>query len=240
VVVEESPTPSPVAPPVPSGPTPKHWKVLLDLREERSAGRGSPPDREAETVLKQVFADSEGRLKLGEECADEKFRPGVVSSARGAFTAPHARQVVYLINEGWCNVPESPSRLAVFQGGKMVVNAENVGIFLDKLTDLDGDGVQELVVSWYSARFGAGMTGTSLVRVSGDEVDVIKDFGQSRTSICEMALEEKGVEAKVLYYVPGPAGTMPVEFHDEDYAAPCPGHGAAAFVIKARDGVAFK
>jgi hypothetical protein len=218
--------------------------VLLDFRAD--TGAASPvSDDEAEKVLRRVYPQPE-RLRPGQECVDDgAFIPTVVGRASGSFTAPKRKQTAYFINEGWCSFPggESPGAVAVFEGRKLVATAHMVaGYFLEKLVDLDQDGMDELLISWRSYRFGAGTTGTSLVSLAGGEATDIRDFGETLVRECDDtgALEAKGIEASVLYYVPAGPGSMPEEYHVEGYTASCEARGPSGFKLVSRDGQDLK
>lgn len=236
-----APSPSPLPATPPTGFTQEHWRILIDLRTHRTGHWATLSDAAAEKILARVYPQPE-RLRPGQQCDDNyTFQPVIVGEASGSFTGPGRKQTAYFIKEGWCSVPggESPGAVAVFEGGQLVASVDEVsGLFLEELVDLDQDGIHELLISWKSTRFGAGTTGTSLVSLARGEWEEIHDLGEVLVRECDDtgALEPKGVEAKVLYYVPAPPGTMPTQYHEERYAAACDARGPSDFKLVSRDG----
>jgi hypothetical protein len=92
------------------------------------------------------------------------------------------------------------------------------------LTDLDEDGVQELLLSGGTFHMGELQQGARLVDMAGGRLRVLLDFQQTLYDVCdnEFLKDARRVEAAVIYYVPGPKGRFP-DLHREDYHAACDG-----------------
>src|SRR4030095_520246 len=127
---------------------PGEERRLLNRLFPKYLKRGQRCDESAE------FTKSEEDVKAGQ------FRPAVESVARGAFTKAGLQETAYLIGLWECHVGRFWTyRLVVVSGNQIVFNQEAPARLIRKVTDLDGDGLQELLLE-------GGGTGTGITETN--------------------------------------------------------------------------
>lgn len=146
----------------------------------------------------------------------------------GSFTAANVQEVAYVIRGSGAGRAQTridmgnDARLVVFSGSRVVANAPFYGIGVLKTSDLNRDGVDELLL--YAGATGTGETVTSaeLVEVKGGRLRVIKDFGTVESiSGCDSGEESGGRHVTaIIRYAPAKAGAFP-RFRVEFYQCAC-------------------
>jgi hypothetical protein len=148
--------------------------------------------------------------------------------AEGAFTAPGAKQIAYLIDTRAGSPADNfgPKYLAIFNGDTYVTDfpLKNYSLILQPL-ELNKDGLNELLLAYDYMQMGVHMQSAGLVDVNKGKLRVIRDLGIVYQDNCG-ANDQNGVEnASVI--LSGVAGTN--QFPDlriDNYGAPCGTEGA--------------
>lgn len=207
-----------------SGPA-SGGKLLFDYREPHH-GQPSLSDAERARIVAAVKKKVEWEDADGESDADDEI--WINSVVPGAFTRPGARETAYMLQPGGPRAMEPHSTmdtvLAVFSGKKLVAAAQAAGWnFILTAADVDGDGVDELLVDGSFMTFGVLMTSARLVRLKDDDLETVHDFGGVYEGGC--AGPTNGVLAAVLRYDPPAKGDTPA-FRADVWGAPCGPEGA--------------
>jgi hypothetical protein len=211
--------------------------VLYDFRREPQDNPPKLMPGERERILSAVF---KSYLKSADDCksvddaGDDylaaarkagQIVPDVVSVATGAFTAPGEQQTAYIISVGECNASHADNygtkRLAIFSGPKLVADVDTdfqSGIL--RTLDLNGDGVNELLLVGGDINQGIAVDVATLVDFQGGQLRTIKDFGMTREDACASGSSGSEVRASIIGYTPSAKGQMP-EFHVDNYRARC-------------------
>ncbi|MFL6284452.1 MAG: hypothetical protein ACJ74Q_15010 [Pyrinomonadaceae bacterium] len=218
-----------------------HWLILACLisfvpaRSAQEAGtsvlydfiRTRPPYDEPQLSPQQVSKVLNAALGAGwRRRADSISISQIVT---GSFTAANVQEVAYVIRgSGATNAQTridmgNDARLVVFSGSRVVANAPFYGIGVLKTSDLNRDGVDELLL--YAGATGTGETVTSaeMVEVKGKRLRVIKDFGTVESiSGCYGGDEDSGGRhvTSIIRYAPAKVGAFP-RFRVEFYQCAC-------------------
>lgn len=213
-------------------------QVLHDFRKETPSESPKLSPAVEKKVLSAVFSsylESEKGCKEVEtpEDGDELeaarkaglFVPAVSTMVTGSFTAAGERQTAYLILVGECNYTHATSfgskRLAVFSGDKLVADADtNFRNGVLRISDLNNDGVNELLLGAFDMNQGIEVEVATLVEFSGGQLRVISDFGKTSENSCNSGISGSDMKASVISYAPATKGKMP-EFRVDNYRAEC-------------------
>jgi len=151
--------------------------------------------------------------------------PAIIDLATGTFTAAGEEQIAYIISVGECNASHADNfgskRLAIFAGNKLVLNADldfKSGIL--KKTDLDSNGIDELLLLGGDMNQGILIEIAALVTVRNRRVVVVQDFKKVLEDSCASLMRGSGIEASVIFLGPARSGQMP-DFQVENYRAGC-------------------
>jgi hypothetical protein len=219
--------------------TPKTNQVLFDFRQDKRGSIAKIPAAMQRTVLAKVF-----RKYLADESkCNSNFEPGnagdylkaqrnagqivptIVDQATGSFTAPGQTQTAYLISVGECGASHADNfgtkRMAIFNGNQLVaeVDTEFRSSILHK-TDLDADGVDELLMATSDMNQGVIIEIAALVNFKNGRMNLVNDFGQVVEDSCGTAMPGSESTAAVLSY-PGGASTGMPKFRIDHYKATC-------------------
>jgi len=215
--------------------------VLYDARDRGKLPAGVEREPKlAPEVEKLVLSSlSPGYKVRREDCQGaEDVLFHVTASATGAFTAPGAKQAVYVVASGPCDAtfPEAieASHLVVVDGDKVVLLASGktklapgesppfYGTEIRAVTDVDQDGASELLVTSRAAA-GAEEVGR-LYALTGGAIKRLRAFTAVYRDGCAGGAQGK-VQAQVIHYVPrAKEGTS--QYSAELYEAACPASGA--------------
>ena len=154
-----------------------------------------------------------------------QFVPSILDSAFGSFTAAGKTEVAYLISVGECNASHADNygskRLAIFAGQELIANFDiNFNSSILRKTDLNGDGINELLLSTGDMAQGTLIETATLYSFENGKPAVIEDFGQVTEDSCASGMP--GSEAKAVALEIGVAGPgkMP-KFKIDNYVSPC-------------------
>ncbi|HKR14779.1 MAG TPA: hypothetical protein VJT15_22120 [Pyrinomonadaceae bacterium] len=151
--------------------------------------------------------------------------PSVAELVTGSFTAPGRSETAYVIYVNECNASHADNfgskRVAIFSGQELVadVDADFKGSFVRK-TDLDGDGVDELLMTGGDMSQGVLMEIASLVEFRNGRRRVIEDFGTVVEDSCASGFPGSSSKASAISYSVTEPGKMP-KMHIDNYESPC-------------------
>ncbi|HEX8845242.1 MAG TPA: protein kinase [Pyrinomonadaceae bacterium] len=159
---------------------------------------------------------------------DEMSSATVSAVAEGSFTQAGAKQTAYIIDthSGTAANNGGPKYLAIFSGETYVVDVPvpNLSLIL-QIYDLNRDGVNELLLGYYQKQMGQIIEWAKLVQLAQGQLRIIKDFGTTYASMCEVSPEKNpGTAASAIFYAMAAAGQMP-ELRVDNYQAACAPEG---------------
>lgn len=123
------------------------------------------------------------KIQSAEELPDAK----IIASATGAFTASGARETAYIVTRDGDSQAESPGtkKLAVFAADKLVVALDIQGDKeILKTTDLNLDGINELLLSGGVTRQGETNVALRLVELRGRTLKEIYTVSDAYSDNC--------------------------------------------------------
>lgn len=216
----------------------KGRQVLLDFRQDRV---GKTPKITANTqrlVLSKVFRKYlTDENKCSQDFADGgedylaaarkagQIVPSVSESITGSFTAPGQVQTAYVIYTGECGASHADNfgskRVAIFSGQQLVadVDSDFMSAFVRK-TDLDGDGVDELLMTSGDMAQGTLIQMATLVEFKNGRRRVIEEFGTVVEDSCASGFPGSSSKASVLSMSDFAPGKMP-KLRIDNYVANC-------------------
>ena len=213
-------------------------QALYDFRMQRQDSPPTLAPADERRILSAVF---KSYLESADDCkgietpvSDDylasarkagQIVPGVVSMATGSFTAAGEQQTAYIIAVDECNASHADNygtkRLAVFSGQKLIADVDtDFKREILRTSDLNGDGVNELLLSGGDMNQGIAVGVAALVELHEGKLRVIKDFSKTEENSCESGLSDSNAMASVIFYTPAAKGKMP-DFHVDNYRAKC-------------------
>ncbi len=195
--------------------------IMFDFRAET---RNNPPRITAATSKQVLGAVFRKYLTDARYCKEDvetsgaedylaamrnagQFAPSILDLATGSFTAPGENQIAYVISVGECNASHADNfgskRLAIFSGNKLVLNEDldfKSGIL--KKTDLDANGIDELLLLGGDMNQGILIETSALVTVRNRKVVVLQDFKKVFEDSCASLIRGSGIQASVIFLGP--------------------------------------
>jgi len=225
------------------------------LHDFRTTSTSQPPKISAavqKSVLSKVFRKylTDGRRcnpNFSPEGTDDflkaarnagQIAPSIIDSTTGSFTATGQMQTAYLISVSECGASHADNfgsdRVAIFNGQQLVADfdADFKSSFLRKL-DLDGDGIDELLMSSGYMNQGTLTESAVLVNFKGGKWNVVEDFAQVNEDACASGFPGASVRTSVISYSGVFTGGMP-KFQQENYEASCKTPKRWKFVSKGK------
>jgi hypothetical protein len=211
-------------------------KLLFDYRASRDNPAPTLSDEARRNLLSAVFPhylDNETECEVYYEQKDlEAARnsgqivPELLARAAGSFTRSGARQMAYLIKVGECMAQTrsyfGTYRLAIFENDRLIAaDRSPYGDFLDAVIDVDGDNIEEILISGCGSGTGVVTCSASLLSIAGGTLRTIRDFSRVYWDGCLSIFPEPGITATVIMYAPG----RPPQFFEHPYEAACPAEG---------------
>ena len=243
--VQQPPTPPSTAPqaeqraPLPTASPPARTGIVPQARPAAAPSRGFTydpsknerdprvrdrvPREEANAVLRAVFPrflidedQCESVNSLEEARARGQIVPRVDAAVAGFFTAPHARETLYLVAVGECFATHAENwgtkRAVVLRDGRVVANTEIDGSnSIAKIVDSDGDGIEEIVFSGGFFSQGSLELWASWQEFRGGQLTTIADFGTVLEDSCENGLGPGSFEYTVVHAARELNGTMRID-----------------------------
>lgn len=216
----------------------KSKQVLFDFRQDRAEKSVRITAATQRMVLSKVFR----RYLSDENKCSQNFAggsddylaaarkagqivPSVAAAETGSFTAPGQTQTAYVIWTGECGATHADNygskRVAIFSGQQLVADIDNEfnGHIIRK-TDLNGDGVDELLVSASDMGQGTMIEVAELVEFRNGRRRVIEDFGTVVEDSCASGFPGSSSKASVLSMSDFEPGKMP-KLRIDNYVSSC-------------------
>ena len=217
----------------------KNRQVLMDFRKNPEAAPANITLSTQRAVLSKVFrkyltdeskcssdfnwSDSSDPLAAARKAG--QIAPRILDSVTGSFTGPGESQTAYVIFVAECNASHADNfgtkRVAIFQGPRLIVDLD-VDFKRDLMgkTDLNSDGVDELLMTSGDMNQGTIVEMAALVSFEGGRFRVLHDFGTVLEDECGSGSPGSTATASVLYISDVFPGNMP-KFTMENYQSRC-------------------
>ncbi len=219
----------------------KGRQVLLDFRVDRKITDVRIPAATQRLVLSKVFRKylpDGNRCNSNFEAGDVsdplaaarkagQIVPSITDMATGSFTAAGRSQTLYVISVSECNASHADNfgtkRVAIFSGQELVVDVDaDFASSIVRKTDLDSDGIDELLMTTGDMAQGTLTEMATLVSFQNGRRHVIQDFGSVVEDSCASEMEGVTSDASVIYISDVAPGSMP-KLTQENYSASCRG-----------------
>lgn len=212
---------------------PKGRQLLVDYRSDRNSADVKIPAATERQVLSKVFRryltdpdKCNGQFDAGN--ADDRLgaarkagqiAPLIADVATGSFTVAGQSQTAYVISVGECNATHADNfgtkRVAVFSGQQLVAEFDaNFKTTIERQIDVNGDGLDELVMSGGDMGQGTLIMTATLVSFQNGRLRVIEDFGTVVEDNCASLRPGSTRKASVLYLATAAPGAMPKLIQD--------------------------
>ena len=220
--------------------SPKPNQMLFDFRPDRNSATPKIPLATQRAVLSKVFRkyltdesrcnrqfDTSGSadyLKAARTAG--QIVPAIVDMATGSFTAPGQVQTAYVISVSECNASHADNygskRVAIFSGQQLVADVDvDYRSSILRKTDLNGDGVDELLMMSGDMHQGILTEMAALVGFANGRLRVIEDFGMVTEDSCASEMPGSSSKSSVLTIIPNAVpGKMP-RIKQDNYSAGC-------------------
>ena len=192
-------------------------RVLIDFRADHFTKPAKIPIATQKLILSKVFrkyltdsnkCNSQFEAGTGEDFLDSarkagQIAPSITDVIQGSFTAAEQTQTAYIISVSECFASHADNfgsqRIAIFNGPTLVadLDLDSKGNVLRK-TDLDGDGINELLMSSGYMNQGILTESAALLGFKGGSVAVIQDFGEVSEDSCASGLPDSAATASVI------------------------------------------
>jgi hypothetical protein len=214
-------------------------ELLFDFRKDRPANAFRISAATQRNVLSKVFrryltdqdkcrSDFAGRDSNDYLAAARKagqIVPSIIDMTTGSFTATRQTQTAYVISVSECNASHADNfgtkRIAIFSGPQLVAEMDaDFMSFIVRKTDLDGNGIDELLMVSSDMSQGTITEMATLASFENGRRRVIHDFGTVVLDSCASEAPGSDSKAAVLYtsaFAPGLKPTLT----QENYAARC-------------------
>jgi hypothetical protein len=213
-------------------------RLLFDFRTEKRTSPAKVGPGLRKTLLTKVFRryltddsrcksdfDASGGDYLSAARKAGQFVPSIVDFAFGSLTAAGKTEFAYLISVGECNASHADNygskRIAIFSGQELVANFDvNFNSSILRKTDLNGDGINELLLSTADMAQGTLVETAALYSFEKGKASVIEDFGQVTEDSCASGMPGSETKAVVVEIGVAAPGKMP-KFKIDNYVSPC-------------------
>lgn len=215
----------------------KDRQVLFDFRVEDEVTPAKIAPATQRMVLTKVFRKyltDANRCNFQGELVDDylgaarkagQMVPTISDVETGSFTAPGQSQTLYVIDVSECNASHADNfgtkRVAIFSGQQLVADVDaDFARNIVKKTDLNSDGVDELLMTTGDMAQGTLTEMASLVSFQNGRRQVLQDFGSVVLDSCASGFPSSTSEASVIYISNVVPGEMP-KITQENYTASC-------------------
>ena len=218
-------------------PAPKN--ILFDFRNERMSTPLKIPSATQRYVLSKVFrkyltdenkcnpdfdaSGSDDRLAAARRAG--QIVPSILDMTTGSFTEPLKQETLYVISVSECLASHAENfgtkRVAIFSGQQLVANVDadfKMGIV--KKTDLNGDGIDELLMTTGDMNQGVLIELAGLISFQNGRYRAIEDFGTVMENSCASGFPGSSAKASVISIGEAAPGAMP-RLRMENYEASC-------------------
>lgn len=199
-------------------------QILWDFRKDSALDSQKISKAETSAVLKYLFGDE----------ANQKIE--IRNRVSGAFTKPNAKETLYYLSgcedddskQFTTDCPhvswDSVGWLAIYDGTTPVLKInEALGSRIEKVTDVNGDGISEILSFGGYNGMGISNESLSLGQISAGKYQAITDFQGYVDNCAEgdtVAAGDKSARAAVISYMPANGGKMP-EFSADYFKGKC-------------------
>lgn len=214
-------------------------QVLFDFRREQNYPPVNIPSATERSVLSKLFrryltdpnkcnpnfdasSDSDP-LRAARNVG--QIVPSILDVAQGSFTGPLLTQTAYVISVSECNASHADNfgtkRVAIFSDDKLIANVD-VDFKRDivRKTDLNGDGIDELLMTTGDMNQGTVIEIAALVDFQNGRFRVIEDFGTVIDDECPSGRPGSSSNAAVISITDALTGKMP-QFKVNNYKRGC-------------------
>jgi hypothetical protein len=224
---------------LPGSTAQKPKQILFDFRLDRKISTPKITPATERSVLTKVFrrylTDSSkcsSNFETGNETDPLKAArnvgqivPSITDLATGSFTAPGQTQSLYVISVSECNASHADNfgtkRVAIFSGQQLLADMDaDFRMNIIRKTDLNGDGVDELLMTTGDMNQGNLIEMASLVDFQRGKLHVIQDFGTVTDDSCASGIPGSTAKASLLSISPAGPGDMP-KIHQDNYSSSC-------------------
>lgn len=222
-----------------TAPLKKRRPILFDFRVQRPVDPPKIPTATETHVLSKVFrkyltdeSKCEGDFYSGSVADPLKAArdagqivPSIIDVASGSFTAPGRTETAYVISVSECNASHADNfgtdRVAIFAGQQLIVDLDvDFKSSIVRKTDLDGDGIEELLMASSDMHQGQLTEMAALLSFQRGRVRVIEDLGMVTNDSCASELPGSSARASVVSLSDAVPGQTP-KMRIENYQASC-------------------
>jgi hypothetical protein len=219
----------------------KDRQVLFDFRVDHESAPTKMSAATERMVLSKVFRKyltdpnrcnsqfdaSDGADPLAAARKAGQIVPSIIDSENGSFTGAGQTQTAYVISVSECNASHADNfgtkRVAIFASQQLVadVDADFMSTIVKK-TDLNSDGIDELLMTSGDMAQGTVTEMGTLVSFQNGRRRVLHDFGTVVEDSCASGYPSATSDASVLYISEVVPGNMP-KLTQENYSSSCRG-----------------
>ncbi len=214
-------------------------QIVFDFRVERRSTPLKIPIATQRKVLSKVFrkylteeskcnpqfdASSDiDTLKAARNAG--QIVPSIADMATGSFTAPGKTETAYVISVSECNASHAENfgtkRVAIFSGQELFADVDSdFNINIVRKTDLNDDGIDELLMTGGDINQGIVVEMASLLDFQNGRLRIIQDFGTVVEDSCPSGMPGSSSKASVLSISEVVPGNMP-KLRIDNYVATC-------------------
>jgi hypothetical protein len=173
----------------------------------------------------QQFSAGDAEDYLGAARKAGQMVPSIGDVETGSFTAPGQTQTLYVIDVSECNASHADNfgtrRIAIFSGQQLVADVDaDFAMGVMKKTDLNSDGVDELLMMTSYMGQGTLTEMAFLVSFQNGRRHVLQDFGAVVEDSCASGFPDSTSQASVIYISDVVPGAMP-KITQENYSSSC-------------------
>lgn len=213
-------------------------QVLFDFRVDRNTPPLKIPAATERSVLTKLFrrylTDPDKCNQNFQGGGDDPLRaarnagqivPTIVDMATGSFTAAGQSQTIYVIAVNECNASHAENygtkRAAIYSGQQLIANVDvDFKNTIVRKTDLNGDGVDELLMTAGDMHQGVVDEVAALVEFQNGKFRVIEDIGPVLEDACPSGMQGSSTTAAVVSMLGATPGKMP-KLRVDNYEARC-------------------
>ena len=218
-------------------PAPK--QILVDFRNQRL----NPPPKVSLATQKYVLSKVFRRYLTDEnKCNSEldtsgatdylaaarragQIVPSIIDMATGSFTGPLKQETLYVISVSECNASHADNfgtkRVVIFSGQQLVADMDvDFKNSIVRKTDLDGDGVDELLMTGGDMNQGVLIEIAALLGFQNRRLRTIQDLGTVTEDSCASGTAGSSSKASVISVSDAVPGKMP-RLRIDNYEASC-------------------
>ena len=145
--------------------------------------------------------------------------------ATGSFTTPGRPETLYVISVSECNASHADNfgtkRVAIFAGQQLIADVDvDFKSSIVRKTDLNGDGLDELLMTSGDMNQGILIETAALVDFQNGRVRIIEDFGTVTEDSCASGIAGSSSKASVVSMSDVVPGKMP-RLRIDNYEAGC-------------------